>query len=98
MTKYLLRLYITGNSIRSQRAIANLFKICREELCDKYRIEIIDVLEEPHKAEAEKIMVTPTLIKQLPPPLQRLIGDLSNKEKVLLGLDMILKEPKNSKS
>ena len=88
MTKYLLRLYITGNSIRSQRAIANLFKICQEELGDNYRIEIIDVLEEPHKAEAEKIMVTPTLIKQLPLPLQRIIGDLSNKEKVLLGLDL----------
>jgi circadian clock protein KaiB len=95
MTKYLLRLYITGNSIRSQRAISNLFRICREELSDQYKVEIIDVLEQPHMAEAEKILVTPTLIKQLPPPLQRLIGDLSNKEKVLLGLDMILKEPKS---
>lgn len=94
MTKYLLRLYITGNSIRSQRAIANLFRICREELSDQYKVEIIDVLEQPHLAEAEKILVTPTLIKQLPPPLQRLIGDLSNKDKVLLGLDMILKDPK----
>jgi len=96
MTKYLLRLYITGNSIRSQRAIANLFRICREELSDQYKVEIIDVLEQPHIAEAEKILVTPTLIKQLPPPLQRLIGDLSNKDKVLLGLDMILKEPKKT--
>lgn len=89
MSSYLLRLYITGNSINSQRAIANLLKLCREELNNQYQVEIIDVLEEPHKAEQEKILVTPTLIKQLPPPLQRIIGDLSNKEKVLGGLDLI---------
>jgi circadian clock protein KaiB len=96
MTKYLLKLYITGNSIRSQRAIANLFRICREELSDQYKVEIIDVLEQPQIAEEEKILVTPTLIKQLPPPLQRLIGDLSNKDKVLFGLDMILKDQKKT--
>jgi circadian clock protein KaiB len=89
MSSYLLRLYITGNSINSQRAIANLLKLCKEELNNQYQVEIIDVLEEPHKAEQEKILVTPTLIKQLPPPLQRIIGDLSNKEKVLGGLDLI---------
>ena len=89
MSAYLLRLYITGNSINSQRAIANLLKLCKEELNNQYQVEIIDVLEEPHKAESEKILVTPTLIKQLPPPLQRIIGDLSNKEKVLGGLDLI---------
>ena len=89
MKSYLLRLYITGNSINSQRAIANLLKLCQEELNNQYQVEIIDVLEEPHKAEQEKILVTPTLIKQLPPPLQRIIGDLSNKEKVLGGLDLI---------
>jgi circadian clock protein KaiB len=89
MNKYLLRLYITGNSINSKRAISNLFRICHEELNDQYRVEIIDVLENPQKAEREKILVTPTLIKQLPPPLQRIIGDMSNTEKVLLGLDVI---------
>ena len=89
MSAYLLKLYITGNSINSQRAIANLLKLCREELSNQYQVEIIDVLEEPHKAENEKILVTPTLIKQLPPPLQRIIGDLSNREKVLYGLDLI---------
>jgi circadian clock protein KaiB len=89
MTKYLLRLYITGNSLKSQRAIANLLRICKKELTDQYKIEIIDVLEEPQRAEMEKILVTPTLIKQLPPPLQRIIGDLSNTEKVILGLDVI---------
>ncbi|GBF80869.1 circadian clock KaiB family protein [Aphanothece sacrum] len=92
MNKYLLRLYITGNSIYSRRAITNLLRICHEELRDQYSVEIIDVLEDPQKAEQEKILVTPTLIKQLPPPLQRIIGDMSNTEKVLLGLDLIPQE------
>lgn len=92
MRKYILKLYITGNSPRSQRAIANLFRICHEELADQYKVEIIDVLEQPQMAEAEKILVTPTLIKQLPPPLQRIIGDMSNADKVLLGLDLIPKD------
>ncbi|NCO74061.1 MAG: circadian clock protein KaiB [Cyanobacteria bacterium] len=93
MSNYLLRLYITGNSLNSQRAIANLLKLCKEELSNQYKVEIIDVLEEPHRAEREKILVTPTLIKQLPPPLQRIIGDLSNKERVIYGLDLIAKNP-----
>ena len=91
MSKYLLRLYITGNSVRSRRAIANLLKLCQDELSNQYKLEIIDVLEEPHRAEQERILVTPTLIKQLPPPLQRIIGDLSNREKVIFGLDLITK-------
>lgn len=73
-------------------AITNLFRICHEELKDQYTVEIIDVLEHPQKAEQEKILVTPTLIKQLPPPLQRIIGDMSNTQKVLLGLDLISSE------
>jgi circadian clock protein KaiB len=93
MSKYILRLYITGNSLNSQRAIANLLKLCKEELSNQYKVEIIDVLEEPQRAEREKILVTPTLIKQLPPPLQRIIGDLSNREKVICGLDLITKHP-----
>ena len=89
MNKYLLKLYITGNTSKSQRAIANLLRICREELADQYQVEIIDVLEQPHRAEKEKILVTPTLIKQLPPPLQCTIGDMSNTNNVLLGLDLL---------
>ncbi len=89
MNKYILKLYITGNSAKSQRAIANIFRICREELDDQYVVEIIDVLEQPYLAEQEKILVTPTLIKQLPPPLQRIIGDMSETQKVLLGLDLV---------
>lgn len=91
MRNYILKLYITGNTPRSQRAIANLFRICSEELGNQYKVEIIDVLEQPQRAEDEKIMVTPTLIKQLPPPLARIIGDMSNIDSVLLGLDLLPK-------
>ncbi|MGK7904085.1 MAG: circadian clock protein KaiB [Hormoscilla sp.] len=90
--KYILKLYIAGNTPRAQRAITNLLRICEEELADKYEVEIIDVIEQPQLAEDDKILVTPTLIKQLPPPLQRIIGDMSNTETVLLGLDLLSKQ------
>jgi circadian clock protein KaiB len=86
--KYLLKLYVTGTSPRAEVAIANLRRICEQELSGQYRLEIIDVLKEPQVAEDDKILATPTLIKQLPPPLRRVIGDLSDKEKVLLGLEV----------
>ena len=88
MEKHRLRLYITGQTQRSRNAIRNLRTICEKELGGKYEMEIIDVLERPQLAEDEKILATPTLIKNLPPPLRRIIGDLSDTEKVLLGLDM----------
>jgi circadian clock protein KaiB len=88
MSKYLLKLYITGQTPRSERAIANLRRICEEELGGQYDMVIIDILERPQLAEDEKIIATPALIKQLPPPLRRIIGDLSDTEKVLLGLDL----------
>ncbi|MDQ3673627.1 MAG: circadian clock protein KaiB [Gemmatimonadota bacterium] len=88
MSKYLLSLYVTGTSPRAQVAIANLERICQQELAGQYNLEIIDVLEHPQRAEDEKILATPTLIKQLPPPLRRVIGDLSDKQKVLLGLEV----------
>jgi circadian clock protein KaiB len=69
-------------------AIANLRRICEEDLGGAYELEIIDVLEDPDAAERDKVLATPTLIKQLPPPIRRVIGDLSNKEKVLFGLDV----------
>jgi circadian clock protein KaiB len=69
-------------------AIANLKRICEQELGGAYELEIIDVLKDPQLAEDDKILATPTLIKQLPPPLRRVIGDLSDKEKVLLGLEL----------
>lgn len=86
--RYLLKLYITGRSPRAERAIANLRRLCKEELDGCYELEIIDVLEHPQLAEDDRILATPTLIKQLPPPLRRVIGDLSNRDKVLLGLDV----------
>lgn len=86
--KHKLRLYITGTTARSERAIASLRSICENELKGMYEMEIIDVLEHPQLAEDEKILATPTLVKRLPPPLRRLIGDLSDVEKVILGLDV----------
>jgi circadian clock protein KaiB len=88
LPNYLLRLYVTGKSPRAEQAIANLRRICEHDLRGEYDLEIIDVLEHPELAEDEKILATPTLIKRLPPPLRRVIGDLSDKEKVLLGLDV----------
>lgn len=87
-TTYLLRLFVTGRTPKSERAIANLQQICEEQLTGRYRIEIIDVLERPDLAEKERIMATPTLIKELPPPIRRIIGDLTDTDKVLLGLDL----------
>jgi circadian clock protein KaiB len=86
--KILLRLYITGLTPKSERAIANMHRICEEELGGLYELLVIDVLEHPQLAEDEKILATPTLIKELPPPLRRVIGDLSDTERVLLGLDI----------
>ncbi len=88
MPKLKLSLYITGKTTQSERAISNLQKIIQENLNEKYELEIIDVLERPQLAEDEKIFATPTLLKELPPPLRKIIGDLSDKEKVLLGLDL----------
>lgn len=79
---------MTSASSRSATAIANLRRICEQELEGQYDLEIIDVLEYPDLAENEKILATPTLIKSLPLPLRRVIGDLSNTEKVLLGLEV----------
>jgi len=83
-----LRLYVTGKTSKAEVAIANLRRICEQDLHGLYELEVIDVMEHPQKAEDEKILATPTLIKQLPPPLRRVIGDLSDKEKVLLGLEV----------
>jgi circadian clock protein KaiB len=88
VSKYLLKLFVTGHSPRAEVAIANLRRICEEELRGEYEMQVIDVLEHPQLAEDEKILATPTLIKRLPPPLRRVIGDLSDKDKVLLGLDV----------
>jgi circadian clock protein KaiB len=92
MNKYLLKLFITGQTSRSSRAIANLRRICDEGLGEGYDLTIIDVLERPQLAELDKVLATPTLIKEFPPPAKRFIGDLSETEKVLLELDLPQRE------
>lgn len=88
MEKYLIKLYVTGRTPRSQQAIRNLERICQEELNGRYELVVIDVLERPQLAEDEKILATPTVVKELPIPMRRIIGDLSDTERVLLGLDL----------
>lgn len=88
MSKFILKLYIAGRTSRSERAITNLRRICEEELPDKYDLTVIDILERPSLAEEQKILATPMLIKELPPPIRRIIGDLSERDSVLLGLDL----------
>lgn len=87
--RYVLRLFVTGGTVRSEQAIANLLSIVEDELADAYELEVVDVLERPQDAEDERIVATPTLIKQLPPPRRRVIGDLRDRQQVLLGLDLI---------
>ncbi len=89
---YRLRLYITGRTSHSLRAIENLRQICETELSGAYEVEVIDVLENPRLAENEKILATPTLVKRLPEPVRKIIGDLSDRERVLLGLDFFGQE------
>ena len=87
---YVLRLYVTGMTPRSTRAIENVRTICEEHLHGRYDLEVIDVYQQPTLAKAEQILAAPTLIKKLPLPLRRVIGDLSNTEQVLVGLDIRL--------
>jgi circadian clock protein KaiB len=86
--KYLLRLYIAGASARSARAIENLKKICEEHLAGRYDLEVIDIYQQPTLAEGEQIIAAPTLVKALPPPLRKFMGDLADTEKILVGLDL----------
>lgn len=83
-----LRLYIAGETSRSMAALANLQKICDEHLAGKYQVEVVDLLKNPHLAEGDQILAVPTLVRRLPPPLKKIIGDLSNSQRVLVGLDL----------
>ncbi|WP_424630526.1 circadian clock KaiB family protein [Bradyrhizobium sp. SYSU BS000235] len=85
---YKLRLFITGSTPRSTRAIANMRRICEENLHGRYDLEVVDVYENPDATKELQVIATPTLIKILPEPLRRIIGDLSDQEKVLAGLDL----------
>jgi circadian clock protein KaiB len=83
-----MRLYVAGQTPKSLRALANLKKICEAYLAGKYHIEIIDLLENPQLASKDQILAIPTLIRNLPEPMRKIIGDLSNVERVLVGLDL----------
>lgn len=87
--RYLLRLYVAGHTPKSLEAFANLKKICEEHLHGRYEIEIIDLVENPKLAKTDQIVALPTLVRKLPPPVRKIIGDLSDTERVLVGLDVL---------
>ena len=92
--KYVLRLYVTGMTPKSINAIENIRKICEENLRGRYELEVIDIYQQPEYAKKEEIIAAPTLIKKLPLPLRKFIGDMSNKERILIGLDLVPKKDK----
>lgn len=87
--RYLLRLFVTGSTPKSSRAIQNIQAICEKKLKGRYELEVIDIYQHPEQGKPEQIVVVPTLIKTLPLPIRRLIGDLSDNERVLAGLDLV---------
>ena len=91
--RYLLRLYVTGTTPRSVKAIRNIRAVCEEKLHGRYDLEVIDIYQQPELASRAQIVVAPTLIKRLPLPVRRLIGDLSKLERVLVGLDLVPRQP-----
>jgi len=90
--KYVLRLYVSGSTSKSALAVENIKRICEQHLKNRYDLEVIDIYQQPNLAREEQIVAVPTLIKRSPPPLRRLIGDLSNLREVLFGLDMGIRE------
>jgi circadian clock protein KaiB len=90
--KYLLRLYVSRSTARSRLAVANITRVCKEHLDGRYRLEVIDIGTHAQLARDEQIVAVPTLIKRLPLPLQRLVGDMSNLNEVLFGLDLKVRE------
>ena len=86
---YVLRLYVTGMTPRSERAVRNLQAICDEYLEGRYDLDVIDIYQQPVLTKGEQIVAAPTLIKKLPLPMRRIIGDMSDRERVLLGLDLV---------
>ncbi len=90
--KYVLRLYVSGSTLKSALAVENIKRVCEQRLKGRYDLEVIDVYQQANLARSDKIVTVPTLIKRSPPPLRRLLGDLSNRENVLLGLDLKKRE------
>ena len=87
-SEYLLRLYVAGQTPKSLQAFANLKRICDEHLVGRYQIEVIDLLKNPALARGDQILALPAVVRQLPPPVKKIIGDFSNDERVLVGLDL----------
>lgn len=86
---YTLRLYISGNTARSSRAIQNIQRICQEHLAGRYELEVIDIFQQPHLAVQAQIIAAPTLVRQLPLPLRKMVGEMADEQRVLIGLDII---------
>jgi len=86
--QWILRLYIAGQSARSSSALKNLQEVCEEHLAGRYKIEVVDLLRHPQLARGDQIVALPTLVRRLPPPMKKIIGDLSNQERLLVGLDL----------
>ena len=86
--KYILRLYVTGSTGRSLKAVYNLRKICEEHLPGDYELEVIDIYKDPEAAREAQVIAAPTLVKKLPAPIRKFVGDLSNTQKILIGLDI----------
>jgi circadian clock protein KaiB len=91
-SEYLLRLYVTGTTSRSIHAISNIKMICEKHLKGRYELEVVDIYQKPQMAKNDQVIALPTLIKRLPVPLRRIVGDLSDTDKVLVGLDLIEKD------
>ena len=90
---WILRLYVAGQSPRSLRAVANLQRLCAEELDARYRLEVIDLYQQPELAQFEQVVALPALVKRLPEPLRSVVGDMSNTGRVLVGLDLLPRAP-----
>ena len=86
--EWILRLYVAGQSQRSASALRNLEAVCQEHLAGRYRIEVVDLVKQPQLARGDQIVALPTLVRRLPPPMKKIIGDLSNQERLLVGLDL----------
>ena len=86
---WFLRLYVAGSTPKSVRAFENLKRICEEHLAGAYEIEVVDLIEEPERARPDQVLAIPTLVRQLPPPVRKIIGDLSETGRVLVGLDIV---------
>ena len=96
--EWILRLYVAGQSARSASALRNLEAICEEHLAGRYRIEVVDLLKHPQLARGDQILAVPTLVRRLPEPITKIIGDLSNEERVLVGLDLRPKKSAGAKA